>query len=214
MRKIIVSAFLTLDGVMQAPGGPGEDDADGFPHGGWSVNYWDDRMGEIMTAFMGEPFDLLLGRKTYEIFAAHWPHAGDEEGAAPLNNATKYVVSTTLASADWSPSVLIGKDVVEQITRLKQEDGPDLQVHGSSQLIQTLLAHDLVDEFRLLIFPLLLGRGKRLFGDGVIPAGLRLVDTKTSTTGVIVATYERAGDISYGSFALDQPTAAEGERRD
>ncbi len=213
MRKPIVSTFLSLDGVMQAPGGPGEDDAGGFEHGGWSVNYWDDRMGQIMTEFMDStPFDLLLGRKTYEIFAAHWPHASDDEGAAPLNNATKYVVSTTLASADWGPSVVISSDVVERIARLKQQDGPELQVHGSSQLIQTLTAHDLVDEYRLLIFPLLLGSGKRLFGDGVVPAGLRLVDTKTSTTGVVVAIYERAGGINYGSFALDQPTAADGER--
>ncbi len=212
MRKIIVSTFLSLDGVMQAPGGPGEDPDGGFNQEGWSVNYWDDRMGQIMDEFMGTPFDLLLGRKTYEIFAAHWPHASDEEGAGPLNRATKYVVSTTLASADWGPAVLIGEDVVERITRLKQEDGPDLQVHGSSQLIQTLIAHDLVDEYRLLIFPLLLGRGKRLFSDGVIPAGLRLVDTRTSTTGVIIATYERAGGINLGSFAFDQPTAAEVER--
>ena len=211
MRKIIVSTFLSLDGVMQAPGGPGEDDAGGFAHGGWSVNYWDDRMGQIMAEAMGAPFDLLLGRKTYEIFAAYWPHATDEQGAAPLNNATKYVVSTTLASADWPPSVLIGTDVVEQISRLKQEDGPDLQVHGSSRLAQTLISNDLVDEYRLWFFPVLLGSGKRLFGDGVIHAGLRLVDTKTSTTGVIIATYERAGGIDYGSFALDQPTAAEGE---
>ena len=212
MRKIIVSTFLSLDGIMQAPGGPGEDDAGGFAHGGWSVNYWDDRMGQIMDEFMGTRFDLLLGRKTYEIFAAYWPHASEEQGAAPLNNATKYVVSTPLASADWGPSVLIGQDVVEHITRLKQEDGPELQVHGSSQLIQTLIAHNLVDEYRLLIFPVLLGSGKRLFGDGVIPAGLRLVDTKTSTTGVIIAIYEPAGGINYGSFALDQPTAAEVER--
>jgi dihydrofolate reductase len=212
MRKIVVSTFLSLDGVMQAPGGPGEDDEGGFAHGGWSVNYWDDRMGQIMDEFMGTPFDLLLGRKTYEIFAAYWPHASDEQGAAPLNAATKYVVSTTLASADWGPSVLIGTDVVGQITRLKQQDGPELQVHGSSQLIQTLIAHDLVDEYHLLIFPVLLGSGKRLFGGGVIPAGLRLVDTKTSTTGVIIATYEPAGGINYGSFALDQPAAAEGER--
>jgi dihydrofolate reductase len=212
MRKIIVSTFLSLDGVMQAPGGPGEDDAGGFAHGGWSVNYWDDRMGQIMDEYMGTPFDLLLGRRTYEIFAAYWPHASEEQGAAPLNNATKYVVSTTLASADWGPSVLIGTDVVEHITRLKQQDGPELQVHGSSQLIQTLIAHNLVDEYRLMIFPVLLGSGKRLFGGGVIPAGLRLVDTKTSTTGVIIATYEPAGGITYGSFALDQPAAAEGER--
>jgi dihydrofolate reductase len=209
MRKIIVSTFLSLDGVMQAPGGSGEDPDGGFDQEGWSVNYWDDRMGQIMTEFMGTPFDLLLGRKTYEIFAAYWPHASEEQGAGPLNRATKYVVSTTLASADWQPSVLISTDVVAQITRLKQQDGPELQVHGSSQLIQTLIAHDLIDEYHLLIFPVLLGRGKRLFGDGVVPAGLRLVDTRTSTTGVIIATYERAGGITLGSF--NEPTA-EGER--
>jgi dihydrofolate reductase len=168
-------------------------------------------MGQIMGESMGTPFDLLLGRKTYEIFAAHWPHATDDPGAAPLNSATKYVVSTTLTRADWPTSVLIGTDVVEHITRLKQQDGPDLQVHGSSQLIQTLIAHNLVDEYRLWIFPLLLGRGKRLFGDGVTPGGLRLVDSTTSTTGVVIATYKPAGGIDYGSFALDQPTAAAGD---
>lgn len=213
MRKLIVSTFLSLDGVMQAPGGDGEDDSGGFDQGGWSVNYWDERMGEIQTDFMGSRgFDLLIGRKTYEIFAAFWPHASEEEGAGPLNRATKYVVSTTLASADWDPSVLIGQDVVARINRLKGEDGPELQVHGSSQLIQTLIKHNLVDEYRLWTFPVLLGKGKRLFGDGVIPAGLRLVDTKMSTTGVIIATYERAGAINHGTFAHDQPTAAQGER--
>ncbi|MDI3340898.1 MAG: dihydrofolate reductase family protein [Sphaerobacter sp.] len=211
MRRIIVSTFLSLDGVMQAPGGPEEDPGGGFQHGGWSVNYWDDRMGQIMGQAMSTPFDLLLGRKTYEIFAAHWPHASDDGAAGPLNAATKYVVSTTLASADWGPAVLIKEDVVGQITRLKQQDGPELQVHGSSQLIQTLMAHDLVDEYRLWVFPVVLGSGKRLFGDGAIPAGLRLVDTQTSTTGVIIATYEPAGGINYGSFALDQPAPADGD---
>jgi dihydrofolate reductase len=212
MRKILVTTFMSLDGVMQAPGGPGEDADDGFAHGGWSVNYWDDLMDREMGDFMSPPFDLLLGRKTYEIFASYWPHASEEEGAGPLNAATKYVVSTTLASADWSPSVLISEDVVEQIARLKEQDGPDLQVHGSSQLIQTLIANHLVDTFHLLIHPVLLGSGKRLFGDGVIPAGLRLVDTKTATTGVIIATYERAGEITYGSFAAGQPATAGDER--
>jgi len=208
MRKLIVSTFLSLDGVMQAPGGDGENNSGGFDQGGWSVNYWDDHMGQIQTEFTGStPFDLLLGRKTYEVFVAFWPHASDEEGGRPMNDATKYVVSTTLASADWPTSVLIGEDVVEQITRLKHGDGPELQVHGSSQLIQTLIAHDLIDEYRLWLFPVLLGKGKRLFGDGVIPAGLRLVDTKTSTTGVIIATYERAGGINLGTFAPDQPSA-------
>jgi len=211
MRKIVVSTFLSLDGVMQAPGGRGEDPADGFDQEGWSVNYWDDRMGEFMTDFMTPPFDLLLGRRTYDIFAAYWPHVSDADGGGPLNSATKYVVSTTLASADWPPSVLIDEDVVGQIARIKQEDGPDLQVHGSSVLLQTLIANDLVDEYHLLIFPLLLGRGKRLFGEGTVPAGLCLVDCQTSTTGVIVATYERAGDIKLGTFALDQATAADVE---
>lgn len=204
MRKIKVTTFMSLDGVMQAPGGPEEDIESGFEHGGWMVNYWDDVLAEVMGEFMGRPFDLLLGRKTYEIFASHWPHASEEEGAGPLNAATKYVVSTTLNSLDWGPSVLINTDVPEQIQRIKQEDGPELQVHGSSQLLQTLIAHDLVDEYHLLVFPVVLGNGKRLFGDGAVPAGLRLVDTKTSTKGVIIARYERAGDIQYGSFAVDE----------
>jgi dihydrofolate reductase len=206
MRKLIVSTFLSLDGVMQGPGGDGEDNSGGFDQGGWSVNYWDERMGEIQGGFMAEgAFDLLLGRKTYEVFAGFWPHASDEEGGRPMNKATKYVVSTTLTSVDWQPSVLIGTDVVGQIRRLKGEDGPELQVHGSAQLIQTLIANDLADEFRLWIFPLTLGKGKRLFGDGTIPAGLRLTDTQVSTTGVIVAIYERAGAINHGTFAHDQP---------
>jgi dihydrofolate reductase len=207
--ELTVQTFLTLDGVMQAPGGPGEDDANGFDQGGWSVNYWDERMGQFMDSFMGadQPFDLLLGRKTYEIFAAHWPHASEEEGAGPLNRATKYVVSTTLHRADWGPAALISEDVVARIARLKDGDGPELQVHGSAQLLQTLIANDLIDGYRLLIFPVLLGHGKRLFGGGGIPAGLRLVSAETATTGVIMATYERAGEINHGSFALDRPTA-------
>ena len=204
MRSIVVSTFVTLDGVMQAPGGPEEDPAGGFTHGGWSVGYWDDVIGQAMGESMGKPFDLLLGRKTYDIFAAYWPNAPAEEGADALNNATKYVVSTTLDTAEWQNSQLIcpgEHDVPEQIRRLKEQDGPEIQVHGSGQLIQTLIKHDLVDRYFLRIFPVLLGTGKRLFGDGTIPAGLRLVDSKTSTTGVIIATYERAGEIRYGSFA-------------
>jgi dihydrofolate reductase len=213
MRRLVTSSFLSLDGVMQAPGGPEEDPTGGFEHGGWSVNYWDDLMGQVMDEALGKPFDLLLGRKTYEIFAAHWPHVTDEPIAARLNNATKYVVTTSLERADWQNSTLVKGDVVAQFQRLKQQDGPEIQVHGSANLIQTLLRHDLVDEFRLWIFPVVLGSGKRLFGQGAIPAGFRLLDTKTSTTGVIIATYERAGAINYGSFALEQPTEAEVERR-
>jgi dihydrofolate reductase len=212
MRKLVVNTFLTLDGVMQAPGGPEEDPTGGFTHGGWSVNYWDDQMGQQMGEAMSKPFALLLGRKTYEIFAAHWPHT-DEPGAAELNSATKYVASKTLDKVEWSNSVLIEGDVAEQVARLKEEDGPEIQVHGSSDLIQTLLEADLVDEFRLMIFPLVLGSGKRLFADGAVPAALKLVDSKASSTGVVLATYERAGEIEYGSFALAEPTEAEVERR-
>jgi dihydrofolate reductase len=213
MRKLIVSTFLTLDGVMQAPGGPEEDPSGSFAHGGWSVNYWDDQMGQVMGEAMSTPFDLLLGRRTYEIFAAHWPYATDDPGAKPLNDATKYVASRTLRSLDWSKSVLIEGDVSEGVAALKQQDGPELQVHGSSNLIQTLLRHNLIDEYRLWTFPVVVGPGKRLFSDGTIPAGLTLVDSKVSTTGVVIATYVPAGEIVTGSFALDEPTDAEIERR-
>ncbi len=213
MRKLVVSTFLTLDGVMQAPGGPEEDPTEGFTHGGWSVNYWDDLMGQAMGEAMSRPFDLLLGRKTYEIFAAHWPHATDEPGADVLNSATKYVASRTLDAAEWQNSILLEGDVAEAVARLKEEDGPEIQVHGSGNLIQTLLEHDLVDEYRLWIFPVVLGAGKRLFADGAIPSGLKLVDSKSSTTGVLIATYERGGAVEYGSFALEEPTEAELQRR-
>ena len=202
MRRLVVNTFLTLDGVMQAPGGPEEDPDGGFAYGGWSVNYWDDQMGEVMGEAMSKPFDLVLGRKTYEIFAAHWPHASEESGAKPLNDATKFVASRTLRWLDWRNSVLIEGDVSEGIDRLKQQEGPELQVHGSANLIQTLLRHNLIDEFRLWTFPLVVGSGKRLFSEGTIPAGLQLVDTRVSSTGVVMGTYVPAGDIVTGSFAL------------
>ena len=203
MRKLIVSTFLTLDGVMQAPGGPGEDDSGGFAHGGWSVNYWDEQMGRVMGEAMGTPFDLVLGRRTYDIFSAYWPHAPEEAGAKPLNDATKYVASRSRPTLEWSNSVLIEGDAAEGIAALKKEDGPELQVHGSGNLIQTLLRHNLVDEYRLWVFPLVVGSGKRLFSEGTIPSGLKLVDSKVSTTGVVIGTYEPAGEIVTGSFALD-----------
>lgn len=203
MRKLIVSTFLTLDGVMQAPGGPGEDDSGGFAHGGWSVSYWDGLMGQVMGEAMSVPFDLVLGRKTYDIFAAYWPHAPEEAGAKPLNDATKYVASRSRPTLEWSNSVLIEGDAAEGIAALKKEDGPELQVHGSGNLIQTLLRHNLGDEFRLWLFPLVIGSGKRLFSEGTIPSGLKLVDSKVSTTGVVIGTYEPAGEIVTGSFALD-----------
>jgi dihydrofolate reductase len=201
MRKVIVQTFLTLDGVMQAPGGPEEDTSGGFAYGGWSVNYWDDRMGEVMDAAMGVPFDLLLGRKTYDIFAAYWPNASEEAGAKPLNDATKYVASRSNPTLDWEKSVLLRGDAAEAVAGLKEQDGPELQVHGSGDLIQTLLRSNLVDEFRLWIFPVVIGSGKRLFAEGTVPAGLRLADSVVSTTGVVMGTYLPTGEINLGSFA-------------
>jgi dihydrofolate reductase len=214
MRKLIVLSFITLDGVMQAPGGPEEDTTGGFKYGGWIVGYWDDLLGGVLSEQMAKPFDLLLGRKTYEIFAAYWPYVkSDDPIAGKFNSAKKYVVSTTLEKLDWSNSTLVKGDIVQEIKRLKQQNGPELQVYGSSNLIQTLLKHDLIDEFRLKIFPITLGTGKRLFGNGTIPAGFKLVDSKTSTTGVIVAIYERAGKVKTGSVASDTPSEAEIARR-
>lgn len=198
MRKIIVLTFVSLDGVMQGPGGPDEDTSGGFRHGGWTVPYFDEALGETMGAQMSVPFDLLLGRKTFEIFASYWPDH-PEEGAG-INNATKYVASNTLTAHPWRETVFLSGDVAEKVAELKQQDGPDLQVHGSATLIQTLLAHDLVDEVWLKIFPVTLGEGKRLFGSGTIPAAFRLADAKTTPSGVIVATYERAGEVETGSF--------------
>jgi dihydrofolate reductase len=202
MRKLSVNTFLTLDGVMQAPGGADEDTASGFTLGGWSFHYWDDVMNNIMGGYMGKPFDLLLGRKTYEIFAAFWPKQGDDNpAAAPLNNATKYVASRTLKQVDWQNSHLLGADVVADITRLKEQKGPEIQVHGSGNLIQTLLQADLIDELQIWTFPLVIGKGKRLFAEGTIPAALRVVENNISSTGVVITRYERAGEIKTGSFA-------------
>jgi dihydrofolate reductase len=193
MRKLSINTFVTLDGVMQAPGAPEEDPTGGFTHGGWSVNYWDDQMGQVMDEVMGKPFDLLLGRKTYEIFAAHWPHAGDQ--------------------AEWQNSQLLRGDVATAVAEIKRGDGPEIQVHGSGNLIQTLLQTDLIDELRLWIFPLILGDGKRVFERGAIPRGLELVDSLTSSTGVIIATFRRGSGIAYGSFAIEPPTKEEVARR-
>jgi dihydrofolate reductase len=203
MRTLSVQTFLTLDGVMQAPGGPREDDSGGFKYGGWSVNYWDDRMGQIMGEAMSEPFALLLGRKTYDIFAAHWPHATDDPGAKQLNDATKYVASRSHPALTWSNSVLLEGDVAEAVAALKQEDGPELRALGSGNLIQTLMRHNLVDRYDLWIFPVVLGSGKRLFADGAMPSGLNLVDSAVSTTGVVIGAYEPAGALVTGSFELE-----------
>ena len=210
MRKLIVNTNLSLDGVMQAPGGPDEDPTGGFRHGGWAVTYFDDEMMRQMAD--SAPYELLLGRGTYEIFAAHWPY---DEGpiADHLNGTRKHVASTTLERVEWSNSTLITGDVAEYVAALKREDGPEIQVHGSPGLIQTLLEHDLIDEYRLWIFPVVLGAGKRFFGDGTTPGALTLVSSQVSGSGVTVNTYERAGEIDPGSFEFDEPTAAEVERR-
>lgn len=213
MRKIIATTFLSLDGIMQAPGGPEEDPTGGFDHGGWSVNYWDDVMGQFMGDALAAPFDLLLGHKTYEIFAAHWPHIQDDPISEKFNAVTKYVATSSTAPLIWQNSVALRGNIAEEVKKLAQADGVDLLLQGSSELIQTLLANDLIDEFNLMIFPLLLGHGKRLFGEGAKPAGLKLVNTKMSGTGVIISTYHRAGDIKTGTFALENPTSAELERR-
>ncbi len=198
MRKIIVLSFITLDGVMQAPGGPTEDTSGNFTYGGWTVPYFDEFLGQVMTEQMGKPFDLLLGRKTFELFASYWPHH-PEEGAG-INKATKYVASSTLARHEWRTSVFLKGNIADEIKKLKQQDGPDLQVHGSGNLIQTLLGHDLIDELWLKIFPMTLGMGKRLFEKGTIPAAFALVDSKTSPSGVIIANFKRAGEVKTGSF--------------
>jgi dihydrofolate reductase len=212
MRELIVNTFLTLDGVMQAPGGPDEDPSGGFEHGGWSFGYWDEQMQGAMGELMSKPFDLVLGRKTYEIFAAFWPYS-DDPGAEPLNEATKRVASTTLKELEWENSKLIEGEAPEGVRALKQEAGPELQVHGSANLIQTLLEHGLIDEFRLWIFPLVLGKGKRLFDGGTVPAGLKVVSSETSSTGVIMATYRSGAEIKYGSFAAETPSEGEQARR-
>ncbi len=191
MRNLAILTFLTLDGVMQAPGSPKEDPSGDFMHGGWAVNYWDEVMTQVMEEAMAAPYDLLLGRKTYESFAAHWPTAGDNPVANKLNNATKYVATSTLSKLEWKNSMRISGDIAAEVSRLKDQDGPLLQVHGSCQLIQNLLAHELIDEFRLWIFPVVVGPGKRLFGQGIVPTGLRLEKSKTTSNGVIMSIYRR-----------------------
>jgi dihydrofolate reductase len=212
--RLVVGTFVTLDGVMQAPGGPEEDRSGGFDHGGWLVPYFDDMMGQVMVDWIRRADGVLLGRKTYEIFAAHWPYVtGDDPIATKLNSVRKHVVSRTLNRVDWNNSTLVKGDVVAAIRRLKGEPGSELQVHGSGDLIQTLLEHQLIEEFRLWIFPVVLGTGKRLFANGTVPARLKLTETRTSTTGVVLQVHQSAGSLDYGSFALEQPTAAEIERR-
>ncbi|RAZ89618.1 dihydrofolate reductase [Mesorhizobium hawassense] len=212
MRKIIAATFVSLDGVMQAPGGPEEDPVGGFKFGGWTFHYFDEVAGKAMDEMFSKPFDLLLGRRTYDIFAAYWPYQKDSI-ADVFNPATKYVATHRPDSLSWQNTQSLGTDIVATLRRLKQEDGPDLLIQGSGDLIQTLLANGLIDEIRLMIFPLLLGKGKRLFGDDAMPAAFKLVKSQVTSTGVIMTTYERSGEIKVGSFAQEEPSAAELERR-
>jgi dihydrofolate reductase len=200
MRELLVQTFLTLDGVMQAPGGPEEDDSDGFAFGGWSVAYWDEDLNQAMDEVVSNPFAMVLGRHTYDIMAAFWPHASEEEGATVFNEATKYVASRSRPTLAWSNSLLIEGDAAEGLAALKAEDGPELQVHGSGNLAQTLIRHNLVDRYRLWIFPVVIGSGKRLFGEGTVPAGLELIEGRTSRSGVFMGTYRSVGEIVTGTF--------------
>jgi len=215
MRRIIVSTFISLDGVMQAPGGPEEDPIGGFTHGGWTFPYFDAALGASMAEIFGRPFDLLLGRKTYDIFASHWPHVTDPNDpiAGLFNKVTKYVASRATPKLDWHNSRWLGADTVQSLKTLKSEDGPDLLVQGSSGLLQTLWKSGLVDEFSVLIFPVVLGHGKRLFGDGAMPSALKMVKSQSYPTGVIVANYKPDGAVKTGSFQLAEPSEAERERR-
>jgi dihydrofolate reductase len=212
MRKLVAITYVALDGVMQSPGAPEEDPRGGFAYGGWIVPYWDDMMSDLLAESMSKPFDLLLGRRTYEIFAAHWPSSGDNPIAERFNKATKYVVTRSLDHFDWAISERIDGDVAKKVAKLKTGDGPDIQIYGSAELLQTLTAAGLIDEYRVWIFPLVLGRGKRLFERDTAQA-LSLVDTKTSSTGVVINTYRPDGPVKPGSFALDSPSEAELARR-
>ena len=213
MRDLVVQSFVTLDGVMQAPGGPEEDPSGGFAYGGWSVTAWDETMMEAMGEAESASSDYVLGRKTYEIFAAHWPHVDDPMGVK-LTESTKYVASNTLESADWANTVILSGDAPEKIRELKASEGPVLRVLGSWDLIQSLAAADLVDEYGLWIFPVVVGKGKRIFGDDVASGGFALVDSKASTTGVLMTTYRKKGPVEIGSFALEEPTEEEVQRRE
>jgi dihydrofolate reductase len=215
MRKLIVLSFISLDGVMQAPGGPEEDPTGGFKHEAWVFGYFDDFLLKVMVKQMSKPFDLLLGRITYEIFAAYWPYANTSENpfAARINNAKKYVASKKLTKLDWNNSELIKGDIWNEIKKIKEQDGPEIQVHGSGNLIQMLLKHDLVDELWLKVFPITLGAGKRLFAEGTIPAGFKLLESEILPSGVIIASYERAGEVKTGSLGLETPSEAELARR-
>jgi dihydrofolate reductase len=208
MRKLIVGAFTSLDGVVQAPGGPDEDRDGGFPHGGWLVPYFDAKFGQVMTDWTKRAGAFLLGRRTYEIFAGSWPNATDpaDEIATALNTRPKFVASRTLEEVSWNNAHLLKGDVVEGVAKLKAQDGGEIQVHGSGGLLQTLLKHDLVDTLRIWQFPVVLGTGKRLFGEGAIPVAFRLVESQQTPAGAVLHVYERAGKLRYGEVEVGQET--------
>jgi dihydrofolate reductase len=202
MRKIKASTFISLDGVMQAPGGPEEDPTGGFSFGGWTVPFWnEDGMDEVMGEIFSTPYELLLGRKTYDIFAAYWPHHADNPIGEQFNAVTKYVATSSPETLAWQNSKPLGTDILASLRELKKQEGPDLLIQGSGQLARTLFASDLIDKFTVLVFPVLLGKGKRLFGDSAMPVSLRQTRAKTSGNGVFSATYERDGEVKTGSFA-------------
>jgi dihydrofolate reductase len=204
MRNLVVGTFVTMDGVMQAPGGPNEDREGGFEHGGWLVPYFDEKFGELMGEWTKRAGAFLLGRKTYEMFAASWPNSTDPEEV--LNLRPKFVASRTLAKVDWNNSTLLQGDVAQAVAKLKAQPGGEIQVHGSGHLLQTLFQHDLVDSLRIWQFPVVLGTGKRLFGEGTLPRSFRLVDTQLNTTGAVLHVYERAGGLKYGEVEVGQET--------
>ena len=215
MRKIIAAAFTSLDGVMQAPGGPEEDPTGGFRLGGWGAPHFDEKMGEIVDEMFSKPFDLLLGRKTYDIFAAHWPYVDKDDPIGPLfDRITKFVATRNPDfKPGWQNSRTLGPDAVAALKKLKQEDGPDLLTQGSTDFLKTLLANGLVDEFNVSLFPVILGKGKRLFGDEDQPMGLKLVSVQSSPSGIVVTKYVPDGEVKTGSFEFETPTEAELERR-
>jgi dihydrofolate reductase len=213
MRKLVGGVFQSLDGVMQAPGGPTEDWTQGFTLGGWSATFWDDAMGQAMGGLFSAPFDLLLGRKTYEIFAAHWPYVGPDDPIGPVfDKASKYVLTRGQDPLDWVNSHRLTG--IADVASLKQNDGPDLLIQGSSTLYPQLLTEGLIDRLFLMTFPVVLGQGKRLFGSGTPSGTWKMVDHQVSTTGVTIATYEPAGPVPIGSFQQKEPSAAEQRRQE
>ncbi len=213
MRKIIAITHVTLDGIMQSPGGPEEDPRGGFTQGGWIMPYFDEVLDEALGEIISGEFDLLLGRRTYEIFAAYWPHSGDNAIAKAFNKAAKYVVTNSLDRFDWVNTHRMTGDAVDGIRRLKASDGPELHIWGSGELLQTLIAAELIDEYRVWVFPLVLGKGKRFFENGVPPGGLTLVESRCTPRGVLLNTYRPAGPLPGGSPVTENPSDAELARR-